>query len=117
MSATPERITREFTVTAELKPLAELALLLERLDRTRREASPEQYRFVVQNLTRLLQQATPGPLLDQLVAAFPGTAELYENLNYAAAGLCRSPLEQSLNAELDARQLISRARQRPPTRH
>ena len=39
---------------------------------------------------------------------FPTVSELYENLNYAHAGLCRSPLETGLAAEVAARAAISR---------
>jgi hypothetical protein len=42
--------------------------------------------------------------------AYPAAAQLYENQNYQHAGLCRSPLEASLDAELRARQVIDRAR-------
>jgi hypothetical protein len=37
-------------------------------------------------------------------------AELYENVQYAHAGLCRQPLEAALNAELLARSTLARMR-------
>jgi hypothetical protein len=39
---------------------------------------------------------------------------LYENLNYQFAGLCRSSLDLSLDAEQRARQAIHRAMRRDP---
>jgi len=44
--------------------------------------------------------------------SFPAVAELYENLHYEHAGLCRSVLETSLAAELAARAAIESARHR-----
>ena len=110
MSSTPSPdTTRSFSVPPELQPLAALALLLEKLERTPRQASPAQFQAVSQRLAQLLAQAAPGPQLDQLIKAFPATAELWENLHSAQAGLCRSPLEAGLNAEQDARALINMA--------
>jgi hypothetical protein len=43
----------------------------------------------------------------------PGVAELYENLHYAHAGLCRHPLDSSLSAEQSAQRLIARVRASP----
>ncbi|OYU68394.1 MAG: hypothetical protein CFE45_43015 [Burkholderiales bacterium PBB5] len=105
--STPTPVTR-LTVPAALQPLAGMALLLEKLERSPREASAAQYRGVAQQITALLQAAEPGPELNALLSAFPASAELYENLHYAQAGLCRSPLEASLNAELDARAALRR---------
>ena len=48
--------------------------------------------------------ATLPGLLDH----FPAAAEVYENLQYAHAGLCRAPLEMSLQSELAARELLAR---------
>jgi hypothetical protein len=87
---------------ASLHALAAMAGLLERLERTPRQASAEQYRAVVQRVQALLAAAEPGAALDALLQAAPATAELYENLQYTHAGLCRSPLEAALNAELAA---------------
>jgi len=46
--------------------------------------------------------------------AHPAAAELYENINYQVAGLCRSPLDASMNAELKAHQALQRAASRNP---
>ncbi len=94
----------------QLHSLAAMAGLLERLERQPGSASAEQYRGVVRQVTELLQQAEPGPGLELLLSHAPATAQLYENLNYQHAGLCRSPLEASLSAELAAQAAIERAR-------
>ncbi len=79
-----------------------MASLIERLERQPLRASAAQYRGVAQLLDTLLAQAAPGAELDALLGASPALAELYENQHYAQAGLCRSPLEAGLNAELAA---------------
>ena len=95
---------------ARLHTLAAMALLLERLESQPRSASPEQYRGVVNQINTLLAAAEPGDALDALLKAAPATAELYENLIYAHAGLCRSPLEAALNAELAVNSVLQKAR-------
>jgi hypothetical protein len=95
---------------ARLHSLAAMAALLERLERQPRQASPEQYRAVAVQVRDLLAQADPDEHLDALLNRAPATAELYENLRYELAGLCRAPLETALNAELGAGAAITRAR-------
>jgi len=102
--------TRPLILPARLHALASMAALLERLERQPSSASPGQYRAVVEQIESLLGQAEPGADLDALLNAAPATSELYENLNYANAGLCRSPLELSLNAELAATAALAKAR-------
>jgi len=51
----------------------------------------------------------PGADLGRLLDAYPAASEVYENLNYQHAGLCRSALDASLAAEVGARQAIARA--------
>jgi hypothetical protein len=46
----------------------------------------------------------------RLLDHFPAAAEVYENLQYAHAGLCRVPLEVSLTSELATRSLLDRVR-------
>ena len=87
-----------------------MAALLQRLEGQRTSASPDQYRRVAQQVSTLLAAADPGDDLDKLLAIAPATAELYENQQYAHAGLCRSPLEAALNAELAAAAAIDKAR-------
>lgn len=52
---------------------------------------------------------TAGMDLGALQGAHPATVELYENTSYQYVGLCRTPLETSLSAEQQARQVIERA--------
>jgi hypothetical protein len=87
-----------------------LARMLERLDRSEVAVDPHQYLGVVEHLAETLRTAPHDAGLEAVLEASPATAELYENLQYAHAGLCRSPLEAGLNAELDARAVIDKAR-------
>jgi hypothetical protein len=87
-----------------------LAQLLERLDHSGAAVGAEQYRSVVRHLVDEFEQLQTDDGLTQLLDAFPSAAELYENLNYQHAGLCRSPLDRSLDAEQQARAAIERAR-------
>ena len=85
-----------------------IAQLLERLERSGRPDA-DQYRQVVQRLAHELGRVQGPDALDALLSASPAAAELYENLNYEHAGLCRSLLDASLAAELSAREAIARA--------
>lgn len=98
--------------TTVSKNLVLLARMLERLDRSGVAVDPQQYRGVVDALSELLRTVPHDAGLDAVLEASPSTAELYENLHYAHAGLCRSPLERSLDAELAARAAIDAARAR-----
>lgn len=89
-----------------------LAALLERLENSSVPVGAEQYRSVVLHLVNEFNEVSDqglGALLD----AHPAAAQVYENVNYANAGLCRSSLEISLAAELQAKTAIERA-MRPP---
>lgn len=85
-----------------------LAELLQRVEAATTTIGPGQYRNLVLHLGQLLDGLPPGEHLQKLLATFPAAAMVYENLHYSHAGLCRAPLEQSLNSELAARQLIER---------
>ena len=98
------------TFPAALQDLAAMAVLLERLERQPRKASAEQYREVVQRVSQLLAEAEPGMALDALLSVAPAVAEIYENQQYAHAGLVRSPLDASLAAEKAAVAAIARAK-------
>ena len=103
--------TRPIALPARLNSLATMAGLLERLDRQRSTATAEQYRKVACQVSMLLAQAEPDEHLRALLNIAPASAELYENLRYEMAGLCRTPLERALNAELAATAAIKKARQ------
>jgi hypothetical protein len=91
-----------------LLSLRSMGVLLERLERLPRGAAASQYRDVAVQVQRLLAETEPGPALSALLQALPATAELYENMNYANAGLCRSSLDAALQAELAARAVIAK---------
>ena len=89
-----------------------LAALLERLENSAVPVGAEQYRSVVLHLVDEFNEVS-DPGLGALLDAHPAAAQVYENVNYANAGLCRSSLETSLAAELQAKTAIERA-MRPP---
>lgn len=94
-----------------LHTLAAMAGLLERLEREPGGVSPDQYRGVVRQVQALLADAEADEHLERLLNAAPHTAALYENLRYGVAGLCRSPLDAALEAELAAAAALRRASQ------
>ena len=104
------------TLPAGLANVALLAQLLERLDRSALAPDAAQYRGVALRLTEALNDAPVGAALDHVLGHFPSAAEVYENLRYAHAGLCRAPLETSLNTELVARAALDRAAAPEPRR-
>lgn len=87
-----------------------LARMIERLDRSAEPVDAQQYRGVVEHLSEVLRAMPHDAALEAVLDASPATSELYENLNYEFAGLCRSPLEPALEAELAARAAIDAAR-------
>lgn len=101
----------------DLTPLAALAHLLDRLDTAATPADPLQYRLLAtrtrQLLSDLSQQATAQEPLQALLRQSPALLTLYENLHYAEAGLCRSPLSQAVAAEVTLRQGLQRWRRSP----
>jgi hypothetical protein len=106
--------TSDRTFPAALKDLAAMAVLLERLESQPCKATAEQYRHVARRVAKLLEAAEPGAALNGLLAVAPATAEIYENLRYAHAGLCLAPLDSAAAAEQAARAAIERARHATP---
>ena len=92
-----------------------LAQVLRRLERSRVPVDAEQYRSVVNHITVELRNHPRDASLDALLSAIPELAELYENIQYEHAGLCRSPLEPAIRAEQSARAAIAAARRKPAT--
>ncbi|MDB5732703.1 MAG: hypothetical protein JWQ03_2598 [Variovorax sp.] len=90
-----------------------LAQLLERLEHGR-QPDAEQYRMVSQRLAQALDRIADNNTLDAVLQASPAAAELYENMHYQHAGLCRALLDVSLTTERSAREAIARA-MRPAT--
>lgn len=89
-----------------------LAQLLEKLEHSAVPVGAEQYRSVVEHLVHEFEDVEQGAELGRLLDAYPAAAEVYENLNYKHAGLCRSALDASLAAEIGAREAIARAMRR-----
>ena len=87
-----------------------LAALLERLENSAVAVGADQYRSVVTHLVHELGAVEPDDALKSLLDAHPATAQVYENLNYQHAGLCRSSLDFSLAAEVQSKQVIERAK-------
>lgn len=85
-----------------------LADLLERLEHSLVPVGAEQYRSVVMHLVSEFGDVNAGAALGALLDNYPAAAELYENINYESAGLCRSSLDQSLAAEIEAKAFIGR---------
>lgn len=86
-----------------------LAELLERLEHSTQPVAAGQYRSVVLHLIDEFAEIEPGQGLRALLDTHPAASELYENVNYQHAGLCRSALDAATAAESQARQAISRA--------
>jgi hypothetical protein len=89
--------------------LVALAQVLRRLERSTVPVDPEQYRALVTHITAELENHPPDAGLEMLLAVAPELAQLYENIQYEHAGLCRSPLEASVSAEQAARAAIAKA--------
>lgn len=99
---------RQIELPERFRVVLTLAQLLERLENSAAPLSADQYRSVVRHLADELGTVQPGPELDAVLKSFPAAAQLYENQRYEQAGLCRSPLELSLNTEQQARSALAR---------
>ena len=100
--------------STKLQNIAIMATLLERMESRGRADQAAQYQQVAGRLRQALADADAGPELDALLAGHAGAARIYENLHYEHAGLCRSPLDAALAAELAARKLIEQVRRGTP---
>ena len=95
-------------IPERLRVFVTLAQLLERLEVSVSTSGADQYQSVVRHLSDELRRLAGDTALTAVLGMFPAASELYENLQYEQAGLCRSPLELSLNSELQARATIDR---------
>ena len=86
-----------------------LSRLIQRMEASPATMDAHQYRSVVLQLTRALEQVQPGKALQLVLEDCPAASELYENIRYEHAGLVQAPLEKALNAEMDARRAIELA--------
>ena len=96
----------------DFKAAVSLAGLLQRVDAHPQGIGAGQYQHLVLQLGKLLDGLPPSDGLQQLLSTFPAAALVYENRQYGHAGLCRSPLEQSLSSEQRAHAAIEKARAR-----
>lgn len=87
-----------------------LAALLERFEHSASPVDARQYQSVVRRLADALGRLDTQAERDAVLSEFPAASQLYENLQYQHAGLCRSPLDAALAAEQMARDAIARAR-------
>ncbi|MGJ7524389.1 hypothetical protein [Variovorax sp. GB1P17] len=101
--------TRNPSPKTDLAVTHVLAQLLEKLEHSPVPVGAEQYRSVVEHLVHEFEDVEQGADLGRLLDAYPAASEVYENLNYQHAGLCRSALDASLAAEVSAREAIARA--------
>jgi len=93
------------------KNLVLLARVLERLEHSAEGVDADQYRSVVNHLSSELAVAPQDAGLQAVLHACPSAGELYENLNYQHAGLCRATLDDQMASEAAARTAIGKARQ------
>lgn len=93
------------------KNLVLLARVLERLERSTQRVDADQYRSVVNRLASELAVAPRDAALRAVLQACPFAADIYENIHYPHAGLCRSSLDSGISAERAARAVIERARE------
>lgn len=105
-------ITR-IEVPARLAGIFTLGRLLERFERSAEPVDPDQYRTLVARLAAELGQVRMDETLGRLLEWLPATSELYENLQYEHAGLCRSALERALGSEIAMRDLVERIAAKP----
>ncbi|MFN4115469.1 MAG: hypothetical protein ACK4F7_03090 [Inhella sp.] len=96
-------------VAKELLGVARLAQLLEAVERSG-NLDAVQYRALVKRLQQALQAVASHAGLGALLDHFPAASQVYENLQYEVAGLCRAPLDAAVSTETAARELIARAR-------
>ncbi len=96
----------------DLRVVEVLAALLSHLDQGTR-VDPDQYRLVVARLTGALEATPMSARLRGILTAYPAARDLYENTQYANAGLCLHAIDQSLATEQAAREALAKARGLP----
>jgi hypothetical protein len=101
--------TPDFTTTrAKIETVIALARMLERAEQGLAQVSADEYRLIVQRLQAALSDDPPADVLQPVLAAHPGAAEVYENMQYEHAGLSRSSLDRSIATETLAAQTLAR---------
>ena len=97
-------------VPKALLGVASLARVLEAVERSGGRVDPAQYRLLAQRLQQELLAVTGHARLGALLDHFPAAAQVYENLQYESAGLCRSHLDLAVATEGATRALIKRVK-------
>lgn len=105
---------KSVSLPKELRVLASIAHLLERLERSTQRVDAAQYRSLVRVLQMELERVQDHPALPLVLAAFASAAQVYENMRYAQAGLCLHPIDESLATETAAADILRRAARRDP---
>ncbi len=95
-------------VPKELLGVARLAQLLEAVEQGGARFDAGQYRALVQRLQQALQAVAGHAGLGALLDHFPAASQVYENLQYESAGLCRTQLDLAAATEAAARSLLQR---------
>ena len=95
-------------VPRALLGVASLARVLEAVERSGGRVDPAQYRLLAQRLQQELLVVAGHARLGALLDHFPAAAQVYENLRYESAGLCRSQEDLAAATEGAARALIRR---------
>ena len=88
--------------------------LLERIEHSAQARDPAAYRLLVQRIQSVLAEELPDDGRRAVLAAFPATAEIHENLHYAQAGLSRAPLDLSVTTKMRAAALLKRISKAAP---
>jgi hypothetical protein len=104
--------THPVRLPAHLTVVFTLARLLQRLDLSVSSVDALQYQGVARRLAEELDRVSTDESLSAILRAHPSAAEVYENLHYAHAGLCRAPLELAVDAESETRALLARVTRR-----
>lgn len=112
MSSSPLMST-SLRIPAHLTVVFTLSRLLQRLELTCVAVDAHQYRAVARRLAEELAVLPMDESLSVILKVHPSAGELYENLHYEQAGLCRAPLERAVQAEQQTRQLLLRLRRLP----
>ncbi len=107
------QIAQTIQFPERLRVAVMLSQLLAHLEVKGQPGGADQYRSVVRHLVEELDRLADDDALPLLLSTFPATAELYENQHYHLAGLCRSPMDLALSAELRARDALRRIAARP----
>ena len=108
-TSTSKNASRAAVLSEQNVIILPLAALLQRLESSDVAVDAGQYRTVALRLANVLAQAKMDDTLQAILQAHPAASELYENVNYVHAGLCRSALDAGLSAEHSAKQLLARA--------